>query len=318
MYYNHNLRVNLKEWRNRVVKSSHDQFNNSHKYFFDKVINTPALLSILSESTYVPSETVFVQLDTDQFSCLTFDSEEEEAVYKFHLIGYFLSKPRTNPQGLLWEFCTASNNNDKVTEYVELIIDPIVNYLNDVLDESSSVLFLLEKYKLRSEWFFKAKLNVLYTSNSKTGESKLEDNLRLFLFDQGIEFPFSTPLSASGRADVVSMLHTEDPLVLEIKITDESKGYGLNRIKGGFAQTVKYADDYHKNIGYLVVFNFDAIKFELTGTEKDNTWPQRVNFRDKIFYIIFINLHGGESASKAGGIKKKTITITELISEVKD
>ncbi|RAJ37341.1 hypothetical protein LY11_00417 [Pedobacter cryoconitis] len=68
----------------------------------------------------------------------------------------------------------------------------------------------------------------------------------------------------------------------------------------------------------MVVFNFDAIKFELTGTEKDNTWPQRVNFRDKIFYIIFINLHGGESASKAGGIKKKTITITELISEVKD
>lgn len=86
MYYNHNLRVNLKEWRNRVMKSSHDQFNNSHKYFFDKLRNIHTLLAILSESTYIPSESVFEQLDTDQFSYLTFDSEEEEAVYKFHWI----------------------------------------------------------------------------------------------------------------------------------------------------------------------------------------------------------------------------------------
>lgn len=316
MYYNHNLRINLKEWRNRVMKSNHEQFNNTHKYFFDKIQNTPALLAILSESSYVPAETVFLQLDTNQFDCLTFEHEEEEAVYKFHLIKYFLSESGTNPQSLLWEFCTASNNDDKVIEYVELMIDPIINYLNDLLDESSSILFLLEKYKLRSEWFFKERLNELYTSNSKTGENKLEDDLRLFLFDQGIDFPFSTPLSASGRADVVSMLHTEDPLVLEIKITDEKKKYGTGRIKGGFAQVVKYADDYHKNIGYLVVFNFDAVKFELTGTEKDNTWPQRVNFRDKVFYFIFVDLHIGESASKTGTLKKKTISVSELTADL--
>lgn len=318
MYYNHNLRVNLKEWRNRVMKSSYDQFNNTHKYFFDKVRNTSALLAILSESNYTPTDTAFLELNPDQLDSIIFENEEEEALYKFHLIEYFLSKPSANPQGMLWEFCSASNNDERVTQYVEFMIDPIVNYLNDVLDESSSVLFLLEKYKLRSEWFFKQKLNELYTSNSKTGENKLEDDLRLFLFDQGIEFPFSTPLSASGRADVVSMLHTEDPLVLEIKITDEKKSYGINRIKGGFAQVVKYADDYHKNIGYLVIFNFDAIKFEFTGTEKDNTWPQRVNFRNKIFYIIFIDLHTGESASKAGGIKKKTIPVNELTTDVED
>lgn len=315
MYYNHNLRVNLKEWRNRIMKASYDQFRNAHKYFMDKVKKTPALYAILLESRYMSSIEDFAGLDMDNFEYTGYENEEEEAVFKFRLIEHYISQPNYDHERLLWQFFNTQHNSDRVSEYVEMMIDPIVNYLEDVIDESSSVLFLLEKYKLRSEWFFKEKLNDLYHNNSKTGENKLEADLRLFLFDQGIEFPFSTPLSTSGRADVVSMLHTEDPLVLEIKIVDDKKGYGSNRIKGGFAQVVKYADDYHKNIGYLLIFNFDAVKIQISGNESDNTWPQRVKFRDKIFYLIFVDLHQSVSASQTGVIKKLTISVDELTAE---
>lgn len=316
MYYNHNLRVNLKEWRNRLIKSSFDQFGNANKYFFDKIKDNLVLSTLLTTSRFVPNQETLNEVDGDNFERLSFDCEEEEAVFKYHLITFQTAKSKYNANALLWEFSDGPKNMERVQQFVEAIVDPIVNYLGDKLDETSSVLFLLERYKLRSEWFFKQKLNDVYRSNSSNGENKLEEDLRLFLFDQGIEYPFSTPLSASGRADVVSMLHTEDPLVLEIKIIDKEKNYGAARIKGGFAQVVKYADDYHKNLGYLVIFNFDHAKIEFTGTEKDNTWPQRIKFRDKIFYLITIDLNLALSASKTGTIKKLTISSEELTSTV--
>jgi len=316
MYYNHNLRVNLKEWRNRFIKSNFEQFGNANKYFFDRIGDNASIRTFLTESKFVPTPEALKDVDTDSFDRYSFQSEEEEAVFKYHLVIYYSQKPNFSADALLWNLTDGPKNGERVQQFVEAIIDPIVNYLGDKLDETSSVLFLLEKYKLRSEWFFKQKLNDLYFSNSAVGENKLEEDLRLFLFDQGIEYPFSTPLSASGRADVVSMLHTEDPLVLEIKIVDEKKKYGASRIKGGFAQIVKYADDYHKNVGYLVVFNFDQPKIEFTGTEHDNTWPQRIKFRDKTFYIITIDLNLSLPASKTGTIKKLSIGSEELISSV--
>jgi hypothetical protein len=45
-------------------------------------------------------------------------------------------------------------------------------------------------------------------------------------------------------------LHTEDPLVLEVKIYNVAQNYAVNRIASGFSQIVKYADKYNKNVGH--------------------------------------------------------------------
>jgi hypothetical protein len=315
MYYNHNLRVNLKEWRNRLIKTSIDQFDNGHKYFFDKLKTTPALFAYLADSQFIPEEGFFDTLNWDyEVPEFRFASEEHEAIIRFYMIEYLLAQPDTTISGWLMNLVGGSNLNESINQYVEVYIDPIVNYLSDQLDEGSAVLYLLEKYKLRCEWFYKQRLTELYQSNSKTGENKLEEDLRLFLFEQGIDYPFSTPLSASGRADVISMLHTDDPLVVEIKIYDESKNYRKNRIVDGFSQVVKYATDYHKNVGYLVTFVIDPVNFEIQGAEHDKAWPNRVTFEGKSYYLIFINLSSELTASQSGKIKKQVITIEDLTS----
>jgi hypothetical protein len=307
----------LKEWRNRLFTSNFDQFDNNHKYFFDKLNNTPALYSYLSTSAFTPEEGFFDLLDwtygPPEFS---FKNEEHAAVIRFNQVHNLVNKPDTSISGWLMDLIGGSNYQEAIKTYVEIYIDPIVNFLNDQLVEGSSILYLLERYKLRTEWFYKKQLLEIYNSNSAVGENKLEEDLRLFLFDQGIDYPFSTPLSSSGRADVVSMLHTDDPLVLEIKIYDESKGYRKNRIVDGFSQIVKYANDYHKNVGYLIVFNADPVNIEIQGAENDKTWPNRIPFEGKSYYMIFINLNREVSASKAGIIKKITLSLSDLTTIV--
>ncbi len=319
MYYNHNLRVDLKEWRNRLIKSSSEQFDNQHKYFFEKIKNTPALYAYLINSEFIPQPDAFDELDFDygrpEFS---FKNEEHEAVLKFYLIEHLVSQPETTITGWSMDLAGGSNYRESIANYTEDFIDPIVNFLHDKLDEGSSILYLLEKYKLRTEWFFKRKLSSLYADNSSVGENKLEEDLRLFLYDQGIDYPFSTPLSASGRADVISMLHTDDPLVLEIKIYDESKGYRKNRIASGFSQIVKYANDYHKNVGYLVIFNLDPVNFNFQCAEAGKHWPNRIIFEGKTYYIIVVNLNDEDTASNSGKIKKLNITLEDLTSQISD
>lgn len=50
------------------------------------------------------------------------------------------------------------------------------------------------------------------------GEDVLNRDLRRFLFESGIDYPFSQPRLPGSQVDIVANLETEDPLVLENKI----------------------------------------------------------------------------------------------------
>jgi hypothetical protein len=144
-----------------------------------------------------------------------------------------------------------------ISLFVHDFILPITNYLHDKLNKSSSTMYLLEKYKKRTEWFNKNILFEKYKSAEKEYEQIFEDDLRLFLFDQGIDYPFSTPKSTSGRADLIGAIDTSDPLIIEIKIFDRGKKYEINRIVKGLTQIKDYTNDYNKDFGYLVIFNLE-------------------------------------------------------------
>uniref|UniRef100_UPI001FA79596 hypothetical protein n=1 Tax=Pontibacter vulgaris TaxID=2905679 RepID=UPI001FA79596 len=206
--------------------------------------------------------------------------------------------------------------NDRISSFVHNFIDPIVHYLHDSIEEKSFVLYLLEKYKKRTEWFKADILTKAYKEASANYEQLFEDDLRLFLFEQGIDYPFSTPKSRSGRADVVGMLDTQDPLVVEVKIYDSEKGYKKKRIIDGFKQIVEYTNNYNKTTGYLVVYNLDQIEIQIKTEATDQQFPQRVLFNNKVYYIIFVNLTYDVSASKLGTQKVEVIQEAELFQLV--
>jgi len=213
-------------------------------------------------------------------------------------------------------FLSKPGYEERKTEYVETFINPVVEFLHDKIDKSNSILYLLEKYKKRIEWFKRRDLFDKYKTATKGFEQILEDDLRLFLFDQGIDYPFSTPKSFSGRADLVGLIDTEEPLIAEIKIYDSEKGYRKERIFSGLSQIIKYANDYNKDCGYLVIFNIDSteIVFNLRGEQK--RFPPRISINNKTYYFIVVNLHHDYTASKIGQTEIVEISEVELLKGI--
>lgn len=314
IYYNKQLRANLQEWKNRFLKSDFEEAIKELHYFFDKLKKEPIILSIFSElENEIPyTEEDISKIVNDDFDRYFFSSEKDHISLIYHYCKLRLQDKKDFR--LSWIFYADALKN--LEAFKNRFIVKLCDYIHDQLDDVSYVLYILEKYKLRTEWFTAKDLYQKYKSLGKNYETNLEEDLRLFLFDQGIDYPFSTPKSASGRADVVSLINTDDPLVLEIKIWDSEKGYKSNRLKEGFNQIVKYANDYHKNTGYLVVFNIDNIEIEIEGKEKDNLWPDRFCFNGKTYYIIFVNLNYETTASKQGILKKETIPFDELVKDI--
>jgi len=314
MYYNHQLRTNLQEWKNRFIKSDFDSVYTGFRYLFERLYKEPVVISLFEELANQHPYTIdnVLSIIDKNIQFHIFESEINHISFNYHFCKWLLQEKKDFRYMMLF----GSSGNEEVEYYKDNVVEPLINYIHDRLNDISYVLYILQKYKLRTEWFTKKELLAEYEDATKNYEELLEENLRLFLFDQGIDYPFSTPKSASGRADVVSLIDTEDPLVLEIKIYDSAKGYKKERIQSGFAQIVKYAQDYHKDTGYLVVFNMDNIEIVIEGKEADNKWPNRYIFNGKTYYIIFINMNNEVSASKQGILKKETISFDELTKNI--
>jgi len=313
MYYNHNLRVKIQEWRNRLYKSTYHQFNNNYRFFFKNIESSTFLSSILKDAVG-NSANVSEQISNAKkkletiyglrASEIVFKNECNQAAF-FYLLNQYWLDSNDNAIELVNNFANGGREyDDQQEKFITEYIRPITDYLEDVLDDSSSILYLLEKYKIRTENFLKKSLLLKYQQLEKSYEQLLEDDLRLYLFDNGVDNPFSTPKSASGRADIVGMLDTNDPLVLEIKIVDSDKKYGKQRIIDGFNQVIKYTNDYNKNVGYLVTFVLDNIEFQIANGITDTKWPQRIEVSGKMIYLIFINLFDESTASKSKKIEQ--------------
>tara|TARA_B100000953_G_scaffold272646_1_gene244228 strand:- start:4554 stop:5513 length:960 start_codon:yes stop_codon:yes gene_type:complete len=317
-YANHNLRTSIQEWKNRLYKAPHNQFGNQLKYIFKNFDSNLQINGILKEIThkYPLSKEEFDRLIQSRRDIYDqeFENEIHQAAFTYQFLKHFIEWKNTYDlqEYMFFHF---GDGDETTNGIIENYITPITNVLHDYLDKSNSVLYLLEKYKRRTEWFTKEKLFSDYDTATKNYEQILEDDLRLFLFDQGIDYPFSTPSSASGRADIIGEIETDDPLIIEIKIFDRQKSYGKDRIKEGFTQIVKYANDYNKDVGYLVIFNMDEAELNFNLEENNMIFPPRLTFNNKVFYVVVINAGFHQSASKRGKTQQIEILENELTAK---
>lgn len=351
MYITHNLRTNLQEWRNRLYNTPADYCHISLKSelnaFLKKIQEKPAISSILLEldsqaSTLQPTpfheyqQAIEEQIDTSYYILQDreFNDSREKAMHYYQFLKVMQKQNSELFIRFLWKSCEKKGDTIQ-HNFVRMYLDPLIYYICDQLGECSSVLYLLLKYKTRCEWFYEKEIRELYENTKRDiaggeknyiesvqkpkkrdfREERLNKDLRKFLFDQGIDCAFLDPLSPSGKADVVALLDSQDPLVLEIKIFDREKDYNKDRIISGFRQIVSYSNDYNKPIGYLLVFNMDKAELDLVAKENDKSLPPRVVFAGKIYFIIIVNIPPfSEPASKRGQVDKITIREEELTS----
>ncbi|MGW3926738.1 hypothetical protein ACWECC_01345 [Streptomyces microflavus] len=317
MRYERDLQVKLQERYRRLYKADYRVYDREIKYFHDFIQQSPALRAIAERiANSLPD------LDPDQWIAENFtrrgrydwpDSELGRAKVTWRFITRWAGDD--DPSNHATYFSNDSNFNVIFRAMTEKAVEPFVEYLQTQIGSASEVLYMLERFTRRLEAFDQVELHEWYEKNTTHGEAHYDRYLRRFLFDQGIDYPFSQPKSASGEADVVSGLEGDDPLVCEVKLYDPNRSYGVPYVAKGFQQAISYAHDYGKNVAYLVTFNLTDHGLQLPTDEDTKPWPPRLYVEGVTVYMVTVHAKPRLSASKRGKSSPRVVRREELVQQ---
>ena len=320
MYYLRNLRVQLQDRRNRLYKIRYEHYETELRFLLGFLDGNPylhSLLGAIESSTSVDFEEWLAKMSASRG--LRFPKSEVGRAKVCLEILRQCAYDDSERQAIEWgmRFSHENHYQNIVNDLTEAVVDPLLNYLHDRIDEASSVLYLVERFKFKAEWFRREELHQLYRAKTSVGEKQLDQALRESLFDGGVDYPFSQPASPSGKADIVASLGSVDPLVLEVKIFDPEQGRDKGHVRQGFHQVLRYANDYNEGLGYLVVFdcsNRHLVFSPSDGAEMES--PPRVEHAGKTFYLIVIDVGiGREPASKESPAGRVEIRYEDLLGD---
>lgn len=314
MRYERDLQVKLQQRYRRLYKSDYSSFSHEVSYFRAFIEQSPALRAIVERLTHENPE-----LDAEQWVSANFtmrqyswpDTEAGRAKVVWHLINRLADGE--DPLAIARSFSFETNMSATLRELTEKAIEPFVEYLQEQIGSASEILYMLERFTRRLEAFDQKELHDKYISDTAHGEALYDRYLRRFLFDQGVDYPFSQPKSASGEADVVSGLDSDDPLVCEVKLYAPEKNYDVAYVSKGFQQAVSYAHDYGKNVAYLVTFNLSDQGLQLPTDEDTKPWPPRLHVEGVTVYMVTVQAKPRPSASKRGKSSPRVVHRDELV-----
>jgi hypothetical protein len=199
----------------------------------------------------------------------------------------------------------------------EAVVEPFIEYLQERIGQASDVLYLLERYVRRVEWFEQERLWQAYQADTRHGEDVYDKDLRGFLFDQGIDFPFSQPKSASGLSDVVANVESDDPLVCEVKLYD-GESYSKAYLAKGVQQVTNYARDYGKTMAYLTIINLTPKMLKLPTDGGPKEWPPRIDVAGVTVFLVHVRGLPQASASTRGAADVVTLSKDDLLRREED
>ena len=230
----------------RISNASIDSYGHEVRYLREFVLSSPPLRAAIGvlEGVDINPEEWIEQFDRRTYSWPP--TEIARAKVLWHLVG--LIAESEDPWKVALLFSDESNIQESLHDMTVAVLEPMVAYLIDSIAAGSEMLYLLDLYRRRLAWFDRDELYSKYNSHPADGEAQYDRNLRRFLLDHGVPYPFSQPASASGRTDIVSGLETDDCLVCEIKLYGGHSNYGVANLAKGVHQAVEYAKDYGKAI----------------------------------------------------------------------
>ena len=326
MQFHDNLKARLLARLERLRQVESPGYPAESRYFMqflesDAYIN--CLLNHLDASASVDFDAWFSEFD-GQWQARFPSTESERAKVCHRILHKYAYQDNVN-FFLHWgrKFGRSSDGEIVLRRFTENITLPLVNYLCDRIEDGSNVLYIMHRFKQKSEWFQRDELHSLYERNSRAGERHLDLKLREALealFDGGVDFPFSQPESPSGKADVVIGVEAGDPLPVEVKVFDPANGKRARDLQQGFHQTFRYTTDYNQSVGYLVIFNCSRNELViLPDTGGESEYPVRIDYGGKTFFVFVSNINPHRaSASRENPLQRTTVTYAELTATPDD
>ncbi len=330
MRYQQDLQVSLRDRLRRLLVADCEDAGHETRLVTGWIEQQPTLRALLAEA-----ERAEPSLDPDSLITALREgggglgrsfrwpsqTEEGRAVLIWHLMKRIAADDQDGTDGtrIAMTYGRAvsssgsSNINDIWREFTERILRPLFDHLDERIGAESSVLYTLERYVRRVEWFERDDLYRRYEEDRQNGEEVYNRDLRKFLFSEGINMPFTQAKSASGLSDVLTDLDTEDPFIGEVKLFD-ARNHGKRELATGVNQAAAYAQDWKKNTGYLIIINLSARPLELPSDGPKGTWPPYLDLGGIRVYLIAVRALPTPTASKQGKPQPVTITREDLIN----
>jgi hypothetical protein len=244
-------------------------------------------------------------------------SESQKLCVLLRIMELSATKSEVHPTNVGRLFVYSRDLDVETQAFTEHVVFPLVDYLQTRLATESEVLHHLERMRRQIEWFEQAALYDAYKADTKRGEDGYDRRVREFLFAEGIDYPFSQPVSSAGKADVIADLDGDDPLICEIKLYDGA-AYGPAYIRQGVVQAVRYAHDYGKSNAHLVVFNLSDERLQLPSDEAPDVRPRRLQIEGVTVFIVVVQAKPLPSASKDRQREVRTVQREQLVPTVED
>jgi hypothetical protein len=329
MRYQQDLQAALLTRHERLKDAGGEQIHDEIRLTVNWIAGQPALRAILTEAEQAEPGLDFERWEArlhTHYQGLAWPCRTEagRASLAWRLMERIASMPPGSPRsdnrrqrGPVLEYALAlSYGNDNIhalaRQFAERIVSPLFDFLRERVGAEASMLYVLERYVRRVEWFDRDDLYARAMEDTRKAEDVYDTDLRRFLFSEGINMPFSQAKSASGLSDVLAGLDTDGPLVCEIKIFDAANR-GKRHLASGLNQAISYASDHAKQVAYLLIANLSGRPLILPTEDDLKTWPPRITIAGISVYLITIRTLPTPSASKQGKPAPITITYEDLV-----
>ncbi|WIY05523.1 hypothetical protein QRX60_17340 [Amycolatopsis mongoliensis] len=316
MKYEQNLQIKLRDRYRRLYKTGQDAYVTECRYLRSFVLNSPALRAIVEsvqrfDPEFIAKDWIDQNINSDGYDWP--NTEEGRAKVVWQLLNDLADG---NAQINLFAFSFAPFGERDLDAALRCMtdqaIEPFVDYLQERLGTASQTLYLMERLKRRLETFDVNELYARYNTDKKHGEAIYDRYIQKFLFDQGVDYIISQPRSASGEADNIANLGSDDSLVEETKLYN-GDNYDVSYIRKGFNQAVQYAHDYGKTVSYLIVINLSENNLQISSDEEATLWPPRLHASGVTVFVIAIRARPMPSASLRGSQKTVAVTRDDLV-----
>ncbi|MEW2477514.1 hypothetical protein AB0875_27355 [Micromonospora gifhornensis] len=206
------------------------------------------------------------------------------------------------------------NANDGWRKFVELALAPFFDYMGERVGAESSVLYTLERYVRRVEWFDREELYARFQQDTRNGEEVYNLDLQRFLYLEGNYVTHAKPRSASGEADIIGEVDSDEALICDGKIFDAGSR-GKNYLAKGYNQIIQYAQDYQKSVAYLVIFNISGRPLQFPAGESKGVSFPYVDMAGVRVYLVGVRaLPPRTTASKQGKASPVVVTVEDLVN----
>lgn len=322
MRYEQDLQVQLRDRLARLLKIDYDEAAAQVKFTVNWIRKQSALVSILTNAEQaeqgLAADFESWKQSVAQGQPAATETEAGRAWLVWKLLEEVADESRTGDTDpvrsyIMGYYRRNSGVTDAVRKLFLRVVAPMFDYLSDQVGQAASMLYLLQRYVRRLEWFERDDLYARYEAASgQKGEEVYDIAFRRFLFDEGVSMPFSQVKSPSGLADAVVDEGDSERFVGEIKLFD-----GENRRKRelakGFNQAIQYAQDWGSSTSYLVIVNLSGRTLELPSEGSVDSWPSYLDVGGIRVYMVVARALPRESASKQGKVQPVVVTREDLL-----